>query len=81
MRMSELHAAVGRLRDEIAREGAATLRLWTPVLRRRAFTPAATNLACYLALRRRDIRRLQEGLSALGLSSLGRSEAGVLAAL
>jgi hypothetical protein len=33
----------------------------------------------YLALRRHDIRRLQEQLAALGLSSLGRMESHVLA--
>ena len=34
-----------------------------------------------LALRKRDIRPLQESLAALGLSSLGRSESRVLASL
>ncbi|GLI28531.1 pyruvate kinase [Agromyces rhizosphaerae] len=38
----------------------------------------ATNLVHYLALRSRDLRPLQERLSAEGLSSLGRMEAGVL---
>ncbi|MGH9765488.1 MAG: pyruvate kinase [Blastocatellia bacterium] len=36
---------------------------------------SARNLIHYLALRRHDIRRLQERLTSLGLSSLGRSEA------
>ena len=36
---------------------------------------SARNLIHYLALRRHDIRRLQESLTSLGLSSLGRSEA------
>jgi pyruvate kinase len=40
---------------------------------------SALNLLHYLALRQRDIRELQEDLSALGLSSLGRAEAHVLA--
>jgi pyruvate kinase len=35
----------------------------------------------YLALRGRDIRQLQEELAALGLSSLGRTESHVLAAI
>jgi pyruvate kinase len=35
---------------------------------------SARNLAHYLGLRRRDIRRLQLALAAAGLSSLGRSE-------
>jgi len=40
---------------------------------------SALNLLHYLALRQRDIRDLQEDLSSLGLSSLGRAEAHVLA--
>jgi pyruvate kinase len=70
-----------RLRVEIAGEGEATLALWETALKRTEFHPAATNLAYYLALRRRDISRLQEKLSQLGLSSLGRSEARVLPAM
>lgn len=42
---------------------------------------SACNFAHYLALRRGDRRALQERLAALGLSSLGRSEAAVLANL
>ncbi|MCY2959083.1 MAG: pyruvate kinase [Planctomycetota bacterium] len=41
----------------------------------------ASNLLHYLALRSRDVRPLQERLMALGLSSLGRSEAHALATL
>jgi pyruvate kinase len=40
---------------------------------------SATNLAHYLALRRHDVRALQERLAALGLSSLGRAETHALA--
>ena len=43
--------------------------------------PDAVNLLHYLAIRRHDLRPLQRRLSALGLSSLGRSEAQVLATL
>lgn len=39
---------------------------------------SARNLAHYLVLRRHDLRKLQAELAALGLSSLGRSEAHVL---
>jgi pyruvate kinase len=39
------------------------------------------NLLHYLALRRRDLRSLQQRLAASGLSSLGRAEAHVLATL
>ena len=43
------------------------------------FQVSARNLLHYLALRRHDRRPLQERLAALGLSSLGRAEAHVLA--
>jgi pyruvate kinase len=42
---------------------------------------SAGNLLHYLALRRHDIRDLQERLAALGLSSLGRTEAHTLGAV
>jgi pyruvate kinase len=42
---------------------------------------SAANLLHYLALRRHDIRDLQAQLSALGLSSLGRTEAHVITAI
>jgi pyruvate kinase len=43
--------------------------------------PSARNLLHYLALRRHDIRPLQERLARMGLSSLGRAESHVLATL
>jgi pyruvate kinase len=39
---------------------------------------SARNLVHYLALRRRDVRTLQQNLASLGLSSLGRMESHVL---
>ena len=42
---------------------------------------SARNLLHYLALRSRDLRPLQTRLEAAGLSSLGRAESHVLAAL
>jgi pyruvate kinase len=45
------------------------------------FRKSAKNLLHYLALRHHDIRELQENLSRLGLSSLGRAEGHVLASL
>ena len=42
---------------------------------------SATNLIHYLALRRHDIRQLQDQLGALGLSLLGRTEPHVISAL
>jgi len=48
-------------------------------LRDAAASPSARNLVHYLALRRHDLRSLQDSLAALGLSSLGRAEPNVLA--
>ena len=45
------------------------------------YAVSAHNLVHYLALRRHDLRPLQEQLTAHGLSSLGRSEAHVLPTL
>jgi pyruvate kinase len=45
------------------------------------FLKSARNLVQYIALRHRDIRSLQEELAQLGLSSLGRAEAHVMATL
>jgi pyruvate kinase len=45
------------------------------------FVDSARNLLHYLGVRRHDIRRLQDNLSSLGLSSLGRMEAHTLATL
>jgi len=68
-----------QLRSEMLREEEAlqgTLQDITEVHRE-----SARNLARYLALRRHDIRDLQEELTVHGLSSLGRAEADVLGAV
>lgn len=65
----------------VASEGDAQVAVWNPLIDRAAFLPSAHNLACYLALRRRDLRALQRPLMALGLSSLGRLEGRVLPTL
>lgn len=70
-----------QLRSEIATEGQETFERWKPTIKHHAFYISGYNLACYLAMRRRDLRPLQEALMTLGLSSLGRSEARVLANL
>ncbi len=46
-----------------------------------SYLKSARDLAHYVALRHRDIRPLQEELAQLGLSSLGRAEAHVMATL
>lgn len=73
--------AVLQLRREVASEADAMFADWRKCLIRKEFEYSAKNFACYLALRRRDLRHLQSALLALGLSSLGRSESRVLANL
>ena len=46
-----------------------------------SYLKSARNLAHYIALRHYDVRPLQEELAELGLSSLGRAEAHVMATL
>lgn len=43
--------------------------------------PSAANLMHYVALRRHDVRQIQEKLATLGLSSLGRAESHILGAV
>jgi pyruvate kinase len=72
---------VDRLIAAVTAEGEARVTAWSPIIDRPAFGPGALNLACYLALRQRDLRPLQRPLMALGLSSLGRLEGRVLPTL
>jgi pyruvate kinase len=73
-RMEELHAAVGRAARTL-------LHQWRSHLRLRGYRRSAANLAAYIALRRHDLRPIQGNLAALGISSLGRCEGHVVAAL
>ncbi|UUW73474.1 pyruvate kinase [Pseudomonas oryzihabitans] len=78
--------ALATLLDELrALHGALQQASADPRLDRQALNPAyrasAQNLLAYLALRDGDLHSLQLQLSALGLSSLGRSEAAVLPAV
>lgn len=77
----QILSAVLQLRREIEREANETFANWQKCIVRKEFEYSAKNFACYLAFRRRDLRHLQTALLALGLSSLGRSEARVLANL
>lgn len=72
--MRSLRRTVRRVQQEV-------LESWGNQLIRRDFLPSAENLAAYIALRRQDLRDLQPHLARYGLSSLGRSEGHVLAAL
>ncbi|MGA2664214.1 MAG: pyruvate kinase [Nitrososphaerales archaeon] len=73
----ELLAQVSALRSSMLEVEAKTLPRVGAIRPENA--ESATNLAHYLALRRSDVRALQEKLASVGLSSLGRSEAHVLA--
>ncbi|HET7831842.1 MAG TPA: pyruvate kinase [Gallionella sp.] len=79
--LKELLATVQELRSAVAETRNAMLRKWRPHLQNRTFIPSAANLAAYVALRRHDLRTLQQQLATLGLSSLGRCEAHVLLTL
>jgi pyruvate kinase len=76
-----LLAQLRSLRAEIDGEARRTFGTWQSRITRRAFAPSARNLARYLALRSRDLRKLQADLVPWGLSSLGRSEARVMPSL
>jgi pyruvate kinase len=76
--LRELRDEIASLREEVTREGDRRLAEWGLS---GAQAGGAKNLACYLALRARDLNDLQLRLAAFGLSSLGRSEADVLFAL
>ena len=78
---NELLAKLEDLRHAVAQEGEATLARWQPRIKRESYLRSGLNLAHYLALRRRDLRDLQEALMPLGLSSLGRAESRVMANL
>jgi pyruvate kinase len=72
--------ALLELREEVVREGGGMLEGWRRNVERMPLG-TALNLAHYLTLRKRDLRPFQEALTPWGLSSLGRSEAHVLASL
>ena len=78
---AHLLGQIDALIADVETEGDAQAAIWNTVIERAAFRPSAHNLACYLALRRRDLRALQRPLMALGLSSLGRLEGRVVPAL
>ncbi|HSL74619.1 MAG TPA: pyruvate kinase [Ilumatobacteraceae bacterium] len=77
--MIDLADEVRRLRTAmLAAEAAHRERIEATQPRHRR---SAANLVHYVELRRHDIRTLQSRLSAIGLSSLGRSESHVLASV
>ena len=79
--MAQLLHEVQSLRVVVRKTQKQCMALWRPHIRQRSFLASSSNLAAYLGLRRHDLRQLQCHLANLGLSSLGRSEAHVLASL
>lgn len=77
-KLEKLYEELLSLRDAVYEEGNQLYHKWEKSIEREEFKESAKNLAYYVALRRRDIRDLQEKLSQWGLSSLGRTEAKVL---
>lgn len=69
------------LRTDVADVGEMLTNRWRPLVADTSFKQSALNLAHYLALRRHDLRPLQQALVPLGVSSLGRCEAHVLPTL
>ena len=67
-----------QLRNEVYEDGINVYKKWEAYLEKDDFKISAQNLAFYLALRSRDIRKIQEELMPLGLSSLGRLESRVI---
>jgi pyruvate kinase len=69
--------------DELYQDAVDLEKKFAPAVKQvhPSFRKSAQNLLHYLSLRRHDIRQLQENLSQLGLSSLGRAEGHVLASL
>lgn len=67
-----------QLRATVLEEGHKTYQSWQNSITREIFQSSAQNLACYLALRRQDLRSLQLALMPWGLSSLGRIESRVI---
>ncbi|SDD21051.1 pyruvate kinase [Sphingomonas sp. YR710] len=80
-KIATLRRQLESLAREVEREGDEQTKAWGPSIDDPRFAPSAHNLACYLALRRRDVRPIQRSLMALGLSSLGRLESRVLPTL
>ena len=77
--LGDLIQELGTIRQQMLDLEALGLRKATHV--HPAYMQSACNLFHYLALRRREMRPVQERLSALGLSSLGRTESHVMASV
>ncbi len=74
---SDLLDRVLALRDDVERQVRTAFPSWPLADADAEVRASAANLVRYLALRRHDLHDLQQSLSLLGLSSLGRAEARV----
>lgn len=79
--LAKLHQEMRALRSAVKKTQKQCMEQWRSYIHLRSFQASATNLAAYIGLRRHDVRHLQARLASLGLSSLGRCEAHVLATL
>ena len=79
--LRSLLAELNALRRDIIQDASTRLQHFLNDYPDKRYSKSACNLAHYLALRQRDLRALQERLAEAGLSSLGRSEAHVMASL
>ncbi len=69
------------LRNEVYQDGMSIYNRWEPTIKLEDFKYSALNLSFYLALRRQDIRAIQEELIPWGLTSLGSLESRTIATL
>ncbi len=76
-RLQLLAASLEALADDVRRGQRVRLATWRQRLVGSPYAGSAANLAAYLTFRHHDIRDIQDRLSILGLSSLGRTEAHV----
>ncbi|MGR9086297.1 MAG: pyruvate kinase [Gammaproteobacteria bacterium] len=79
--LKQLLNDVSELRKNVETHANSRLNQYKDKYRSSVFTRSACNLAHYLALRRYDLRNLQDRLAQAGLSSLGRAEASVMSTL
>lgn len=69
---------VKELRENVYANGNKLFEKWKTKINNEEFISSALNLSYYLALKVIDITKIQEELSLLGLSSLGRLESRTL---
>lgn len=79
--INQLVSDIKDLKESVLKTQKQCMEQWQPHSGQRRFFASAANLAAYLGLRRHDLRQIQARLANLGLSSLGRSEAHVVASL